>query len=198
MADNRRGRATRQRLLEAAERLLAERGEDLTLEEVAAAAAVTRPTLYRHFANRDELLLAVLLRASARLAERLDEIRDAPRSFSEKVVEAVLVTTQALERDPAFAILVGERDLARTWPGVDPEARVPDAARAYFRPWLTDAVAAGVRLRADVDTSLDWLLRQTILLRLVPSAVGSGEEARRRDLELFVLPALVLDDPTGR
>ena len=39
-----------------------------TVEDVAQAAGVSRATLYRHFKNRDELLVAVIAREAGRLA----------------------------------------------------------------------------------------------------------------------------------
>lgn len=61
-----RRRDARQRILEAASRLLEEsRWTDLRLEDVMAAAGLSRTAFYRHFDNRHTLLLAML-----------DEVRD--------------------------------------------------------------------------------------------------------------------------
>jgi AcrR family transcriptional regulator len=50
-------------IVEAAGRLFGERGYDGTrLDDVAAAAGVTKPILYRHFANKERLYLALLER----------------------------------------------------------------------------------------------------------------------------------------
>jgi len=58
----RRADAVRNRdaLLETAKRLFADRGSEVTFEDVARAAGVGKGTLYRHFANRDQLIAAVL------------------------------------------------------------------------------------------------------------------------------------------
>ncbi|MET8767142.1 TetR/AcrR family transcriptional regulator [Streptomyces sp. NPDC004658] len=61
-ADAARNRA---RLLEAAAALMAERGEHLTMHEVARAAGVGKGTLFRRFGDRAGLLLAVLDAAEA-------------------------------------------------------------------------------------------------------------------------------------
>jgi AcrR family transcriptional regulator len=66
MASARRRLAPEQRrrlIVEAAGRLFGERGYDRTrLDDVAAAAGVTKPVLYRHFADKTALYLALLER----------------------------------------------------------------------------------------------------------------------------------------
>lgn len=47
-------------LLDAARRIVAERGTDVPLDEIAREAGVSRTTLHRHFADREDLALAVL------------------------------------------------------------------------------------------------------------------------------------------
>jgi len=60
---------TRRRIVDAARRLLAERGpESLTVSAVAHAAEINRTTAYQHFRTRDELVGAVT-------AELIDEVR---------------------------------------------------------------------------------------------------------------------------
>ena len=56
-----RGRATREQLIEVATRLFAENGyEDTSIEDVLAAAGVSRGALYHHFAGKDALFGAVV------------------------------------------------------------------------------------------------------------------------------------------
>ena len=56
-----RGRATREQLIEVATRLFAARGyEDTSIEDVLAAAGVSRGALYHHFAGKDALFEAVV------------------------------------------------------------------------------------------------------------------------------------------
>ncbi|GAA1658518.1 TetR/AcrR family transcriptional regulator [Actinoplanes couchii] len=56
---SRNSERTRRAILDAAARLLAERGTAMSLADVAAAAKVSKSGLLHHFANRDELILAV-------------------------------------------------------------------------------------------------------------------------------------------
>src|SRR5689334_7769664 len=59
----------RERVLQAAEEVFADRGPIATLEDVAAAAGVGPATLYRRFANKDALVREVLTRFFQRLIE---------------------------------------------------------------------------------------------------------------------------------
>ena len=51
--------ASREQLLDAAERVIAEQGPDATMEEIAAAATVTKPILYRAVGDRAALVNAL-------------------------------------------------------------------------------------------------------------------------------------------
>jgi AcrR family transcriptional regulator len=77
------GRATREQLIEVATRLFAERGyEDTSIEDVLAAAGVSRGALYHHFAGKDALFKAVVESVEARVMESLLAIGgEAPDAF---------------------------------------------------------------------------------------------------------------------
>lgn len=64
--------ANRERLLEAADTMFRERGLDVSVGEIAAAAGVGRGTLFRNFPHKDALIAAV---AAARVSEALQHGR---------------------------------------------------------------------------------------------------------------------------
>src|SRR2546423_14837393 len=59
-----------------------------TIEDVAATANVSRPTIYRYFKNREGLLLAVLLRALRHFNAEANELIVQPPSSAVAVVES--------------------------------------------------------------------------------------------------------------
>src|SRR5690242_349460 len=92
--------AARERLIDAAERCIDRFGlAKTTLEDVAAESSVSRATIYRYFANRDELMLEVLLRELARSFDQdLEDfvvVATTPDAFASAMVEsaAYLLTT---------------------------------------------------------------------------------------------------------
>ncbi|MBB4952196.1 AcrR family transcriptional regulator [Agrobacterium vitis] len=62
----------RQRLIEAARKVMWERGHDVPLEMITEQAGITRGTLYRNFADRSELYRAVLDYEVALIKDQLD------------------------------------------------------------------------------------------------------------------------------
>src|SRR5919206_2907806 len=78
-ATTRRSRAKsdrRSQLIAAAERLVAERGYlAVRLEDIGAAAGVSGPAIYRHFPNKESLLVELLVGISARLLAGARDVR---------------------------------------------------------------------------------------------------------------------------
>lgn len=66
------------RILEAARRLFAERGLDVTLDDVAEAAGVGVGTVYRRFANKQELIAEVFEHQVSEMAEVVEVANDNP------------------------------------------------------------------------------------------------------------------------
>ncbi|WP_216899840.1 TetR/AcrR family transcriptional regulator [Nocardia alni] len=71
-----------QRILEAARRLFAERGLDVTLDDVAEAAGVGVGTVYRRFANKQELIVEVFDHNVAEMAEAVEAANRNPDAWA--------------------------------------------------------------------------------------------------------------------
>lgn len=143
------------RLLTAARELVAERGAEVPLDEVAKRAGLGNATLYRHFPTRADLLVAVYadeidrlagLGADADLFTWLD-------AYVEHVMTKRALATAATEGPP------GRRaELSGRWHQTITETATALVARAapQLRPGLTArdllALATGVALTA-VDTA---------------------------------------------
>lgn len=71
-------------ILEAAESLFAEKGFDaVSMSAIARLANTSKPNIYHHFKNKNELYLAVMKSAVQRSSILLDALEDAPGSFSQ-------------------------------------------------------------------------------------------------------------------
>jgi TetR/AcrR family transcriptional regulator len=71
-------------ILEAAEVLFAEKGFDaVSMSAIARLANTSKPNIYHHFENKNELYLAVMKAAVHRSSLLLDALEDAPGSFSQ-------------------------------------------------------------------------------------------------------------------
>ena len=189
--------AARDRLLDAAEACIDRFGlAKTTVEDIAAAAQVSRATIYRYFDNRDELVLAVVLRSLDRSGgEDLGTFfvgAETPEQFGAALVDAMVHLLDRLRHDPKLEVLLN-RDTA----GVS--ASISGASEALFsfvledwRPRMTEAQADGlVRPELDVDELSEWLLRAVLSLLTVEGPRHHSAVDERRLLATFLVPALL-------
>lgn len=91
----------REALLDAAVEAIRTHGPNASMEDLAAAAGVTKPILYRHFGDRNGLVLALAARFANRLLAELQEALSAPviepRDFLVNAIDAFL---RFLEKEP--------------------------------------------------------------------------------------------------
>jgi len=77
-----------QAILEAAEILFARRGFDaVSMSAIAKLANTSKPNIYHHFKNKDDLYLAVMKAAVRRTSALLDALEEAPGSFSRRLAD---------------------------------------------------------------------------------------------------------------
>jgi len=187
---NRRGRATRERILAAAVNELARNGLELTIDDVAHGAGTTRMTVYRHFGTRENLLMTLLLAEASRRLDDLRPILDSGAPFAECLSDAIVHVVCAVRASPHLRAIVARSNPGEAWPRVDPDGRFVALIWSALRPYVESA-RTEVRLRADVDRTLDWLLRQVLGLLLVEGLGGFGEAAIRADVEGFIIPSII-------
>src|SRR5262245_48040654 len=83
--------ATADRILDAAERLLARFGYDkTTVDDMAAEAGVSKRTIYLHFAGKEEVALASIDRVVGRVTDRLRRIAASDAPPADRVVEMLV------------------------------------------------------------------------------------------------------------
>jgi AcrR family transcriptional regulator len=196
--------AARERLLDAAESCIDRFGlAKTTVEDIATAAKVSRATIYRYFANRDELVLAVVLRSLEQSGE--DDIddwfseADTPEQFGEALVDAMAAFLARLRHDPKLEVLLN-RDAS----GVS--ATISGASAALFtivlddwRPRMTGAQQAGlIRADLDVDELSEWVLRGMLSLLTVEGPRHHSIQDERRLFATYLIPALVPVEPLDR
>jgi len=195
---NRRGRATDERIRAAALEVLVARGLDLTVEDVAEAAGITRMTVYRHVGTRQELLMALVVEATDRFAEHLAAIFDSGAPFADRLVDAfVFVITSARSAPDQQAMALAIADPSAGWGTIDPDGQIMGEVLDFLHPRLV-AGAEEAQFRSSVDDTLAWLLRQAQLYVLVPGADRDDVEALRREVRTFILPAVLLDPPAAK
>jgi AcrR family transcriptional regulator len=169
----------RQRLLAAAKELFATRGLHVTLDDIARHAGVGTGTAYRRFANKDELIDALMV-------DRISEIGAIAQESLEEP-DPWLGLTSFFNR--ALALQAADRGLKEVLFSSGRGRERSDQARLRIAPIVTKLVArakeAGV-VRPDIDTS-DVPLINFMLNTIVDFSRDTEPELYRRYL------AIVLD-----
>lgn len=130
----------REQLLAVAAGLMAERGyHGVSINDLGAAAGVSGPALYRHFASKQAVLGEMLVGISQRLL-------DGGRARASRGLDALLEFHVDFALTEPELIRVQDRDLASTTPG-DRE-RVRTLQRAYIQVWVDELRAARPELDA--------------------------------------------------
>ena len=103
----RRRAKVRQRLLEAAEALMGDRGIDaVTVEEITEAADVARRTFYHHFDSKYDLLVPIARARTKSLNRRMDRLIEDVYDPAEAVSIALRHTFREIPEDPLCAWFV--------------------------------------------------------------------------------------------
>lgn len=113
----------RSQLIAAAERLIAERGYlAVRLEDICSAVGISGPAIYRHFPNKEALLVELLVGISTRLLAGAQRVTAATEDAAESLNGLVDFHLDFVFGEPDL-IRIQDRDLAH----------LPDAARRQVR-----------------------------------------------------------------
>src|SRR6516162_7378609 len=136
-APNRRSQLKSDRrlqLLAAAEHLFAERGFlAVRLEDIGAAAGVSGPAIYRHFPNKESLLVELLVGISARLLAGARDVR-ARSADAAAALDGLIDFHLDFALGEPDLIRIQDRDLAHLPEAAEREVR--KAQRQYVEVWV--------------------------------------------------------------
>jgi AcrR family transcriptional regulator len=91
----------RERILAAGERCIDRHGiRKTTMDDVAAEARLSRPSVYRYFADRDDLLIELIARHARVLNDRAHKTMSRQSSVPDQIVEGLLYIADHGYRDP--------------------------------------------------------------------------------------------------
>jgi AcrR family transcriptional regulator len=180
----------RERILAAAERCIDRHGiRKTTMDDVACEVGLSRPNVYRYFADRDDLLIELITRHARALLDRARKSISRQSNLPGQIIQTVLYTAEHGRRDPLTrhiidpdATSLGKRMIA---------SGTTEKCRAEMWDPLLDAAVANNELppglpRSDIHL---WLSNVT---RMVMRGLEDGEGDVRRYrsiLRRFVTPA---------
>ena len=177
-------------LIEAAERCFARFGiERTTMSDIASEAGVHRATLYRHFKDRNQLVVAVLLKKCrpiiARAASRFEVGVEPSIAIVETLVAAAddaLNDTElnALFTSSSAAVTAQLTSLSSEFFALALDATLPTLKRASDKGQLRDGI--------DPEDAIRWLLR--VSLAFLTSEPRLDPDEQRRLLRTYVTPSI--------
>jgi len=164
----------------------------LRIDDVARRAGVSRATIYRYFANKDDLLHGVLIRKAADLADMLTEAIAEYDDPSDMIVEGILIAKDLIATDPFFEPFFNPSDTATTTRVAGRSADLKMLIARALEPAFTLAEAAGV-LRTGVSAAdaAEWTFLVTYALVTIPSSEERTRPEQAAYLRRMMLPSLL-------
>jgi AcrR family transcriptional regulator len=189
----------RDRLLDAAQQCFGQFGvAKTTVEDVAAEARVSRATIYRYFQNREELLLAVLIREGARFMEGLTRSIAEDADPAEALVETALATIAGVRSNTQLGMLFRPESAGLTMTAPGARAQILRMTAHHLAPVLDLAERQGRLLPGVVpDDAAEFVLRLTLSLLEFDLADRPREgEDLRGFLRRYLVPPLLAPLPS--
>lgn len=136
----------REQLISTAISVFAKGGYDgTTTAEIAKAAKVTEPILYRHFKNKQELFVAIVREVSASTVAHLNEVAQKEKDPAERLRKLCAAIPEHIKRlAEAYQVLYGALTTCREKKVVEVLKEHYSNMHAVFRDAIRSAQSAGV------------------------------------------------------
>lgn len=161
-----------------------------TIEDIAAQAEMSRPTVYRYFSGKDDILRHI---CSLEIRKVNDELRSRISrrdTFADLLTECLLLTTRIAHDNKYVRLLVESSEV--TSRSADPASNDYTANRAVWGTLLETAMKRDeVAPDLTIDSVASWLiLAESMLLIKVDSVAFSDDELRSFIRRFVVAPLL--------
>ncbi len=160
-----------------------------TAADIAAAAGMSRATLYRRYGSHESIFLAVLTRESQAMARDAEAHLANIEGPADRVVEGMLFAIEEIRRRPVHAAVFTSDSAGWAATQAVSLAALRQLGDAGIRPLLGPAPpegSAGEQAMADL---VDWMLRILISYAVVPGRADLSRDDIRRQLTTLFLPA---------
>jgi AcrR family transcriptional regulator len=178
----------RNAILDAAEAVFAERGfHGARIQDIAERARIAVGTVYNHFAQKDDVLTALLEERTEGMLAELRASKSDPREFEPRLKARIGRMLAYVEQHRAFFTIASEHGLFSGSGGSPPGApagarKLPrvEKFRAVFRALVEEGIASGDLEPLDGEALTRFLggtLRAFLLSSLVEEKTGAAEHA---------------------
>lgn len=159
-----------------------------SMDDVAGALGVSRPTVYYYFASKDDLILEVVAR---QVQQILDTTKRRVRGKGmERIAQAAYVTVSESRANPYVRLLV-DAEFSQLTPLFLESERVLELLREFWTPLLTDAQEHhGLRTDRSVDEMIQWIMFNQFALVATGAGFGLDDAGIRDWMSAYVVPSL--------
>jgi len=163
-----------------------------TVEHVAREAKVSRTTVYRYFANRDEVLTGVVVRESVQVLQKMQKQLRHIDNLADYLVEAMVYLLQIAPKMPLYPYAFGSEGAELTSRLCYTSEELFALGTRVIEPLYEKAVEAG-EISKDVSVIhvIEWVVRILLSYMTTPSALVTTEDQQRAMLRTFLRPAFV-------
>lgn len=162
-----------------------------TVEDICRTAGISRPTFYRFFSNKNELLIHLALRETHRINEAIGLDLDADTDVEAALVDGMCLALEQGRESEVIDFLVSGENVEYTLERV---FRAADTLPHYegWRRLLSHASEQG-RLREglDIEDAIRWLSLQRLLLLIYARPTRSSGEELRHLVRSYIVPGLL-------
>jgi AcrR family transcriptional regulator len=189
----------RERILAAAERCIDRHGvRKTTMDDIACEVGLSRPSVYRYFTDRDDLLMELISRRGRALLDRAHKSISRQSSLTDQIVESVLYIADQARRDPItrHSIDPDGTSLGRRMIG----SRASEMLRAeWWDPYLDAAIANNELPPGLARSDIHLWLGNVAKMVMRGLEDGDGDlKCYRSILRRLVAPAFASTNAPGR
>lgn len=161
------------------------------MEDIAKAAGVGRATLYRHFSNRDELLMAVIERESKKIAAHIDVKIRHIENPGEHIIEGMVQAMRELRNSVLLSNIMDSQTSSIVNRLAFTSDRLVSIGLDIVMPVVQRAHDSG-KLKTDLKFELlvEWVMRMLMSFLLAPSQQVKTEKDLRNLFRATLLPVL--------
>ena len=179
---------TSDRILDTAAQLyLSADADKITMEDIAQHAELGRATVYRHFKNRDELLISLMEREAKMIAVAIQECNTGIENPAEYIIEGMVQAVDKVSTNPLFNYIFRSGTI--------------NMSRLLFMSDKLTSISLDIMLSVvehakledldiDFETLMEWILRMLASLITVPSPNIKTPDDMRNLLNKTMLPVL--------
>lgn len=164
--------------------------EKTTIEDIARAAGVSRPTVYKFFGGKMDIVDYIGFAELDKIQEVVRARVRRDQNFADKTTEAIVASVQVASGNPYIRRFV--EDLEVSAQSQLPTSPYQEQARHRWESVMRRAQASG-ELAADLDPAdvVNWLSRNQVMLLRVLDQFGGDEAKLRHIVRRFVVEPLL-------